>query len=464
MCYRPLHLKANNVYRNTNVSACSYDVPCGHCEACRDQYRNMWKCRLWHELDYTYNHGGIAVFLTFTYNDRHLPTLTVNGITVPCFNHKDVKTFLNRLKIQMYRLYGKNSYKYFIAMEYGKNTKRQHLHGLFFLSQRASYDSLGKPVWSVFVELCRTLWSEHGYMFPKYSKGKYIKDDGSDDTPTIRDVVKGSVYVSKYVTKDLSFYGIPAIDDIVHIDPTFARQFGPKHYQSNNLGISILDTVDLSNNNSVVTFLSDGISVPYSKTKIPVPRYIKKKLLFDNVKSERLGRDGKFLYDSFPSSLSIAVRTLLYESKVNKLIDSIKRIFSRYTSLFPSARAPRNIDFKLLANYILYFKNVDHNVLHSFLTYYDGDINSFSDISKVGFFYNLSKDNRFLKDNTYVTDTYHSFPHSTVFTDSLLSAYRFYLHASSVCEKIQVTEFHKRSDSREDIRYKYFYSYDKKLC
>lgn len=271
MCYRPLHISANNVYRNSNVSASTYDVPCGKCESCRDLYRSTWKCRLWHELEYTQKIGGTSVFLTFTYRDCCLPVVNINGVDIPCFNHNDVKTFLNRLKIRMYRLYGRNSYKYFIAMEYGKNTKRQHLHGLFFLTSAVN--------WRVFVELCRELWV-FGFMFPKINRaGLYVKDDGSDDTPLIRSLVKGSVYVSKYVTKDLSYYQIPNVDFAVKADKSFTRHFGPKHYQSNNIGISILDKVNLADSDNIASFLIDGISVPYSKSRIPVPRYIKKKLL-----------------------------------------------------------------------------------------------------------------------------------------------------------------------------------------
>lgn len=456
MCYRPLHIKANSVYRNTNVSASTYDVPCGKCESCRDMYRSMWKCRLWHELESTQKNGGNSVFLTFTYNNDCLPCININGVAIPCFNHQDVKSFLNRLKVRMYRLYGPNSYKYFIAMEYGKLTKRQHLHGLFFLSSVVD--------WRVFVELCRELWC-FGFMFPKINALQhYVKDDGSDDSPLIRSLVKGSIYVSKYVTKDLSFYDIPSVDVAVKFDKTFARKFGPKHFQSNNIGISILDKIDLADSNQVASFLVDGISVPFSETKIPVPRYIKKKLLFKNVKSSRVGRNNKPLYDSMPTALNLALCSLLYELKAFKLIGSIKKIFGRYLSLHSDISLPRGIDFKLFANYILYFKNVDNNVLYSFLTYFDGDLSAFSDFSKVGFFYNLSKNNQFLKLNQYVTDSIHSIPYTDIFPVSLLDAYALFLRASSECEKVQVSEFKKRSDARDLLRHKYLYKYPKNLC
>lgn len=454
MCYRPLHISSHNTYFNSCVSASTYDVPCGKCESCRDQYRNMWKCRLWHELDDTYKKNGIAVFLTFTYRDECLPTLVHNGISIPVFNHGDVKTFLNRLKVRMYRLYGKDSYKYFIAMEYGKHTKRQHLHGLFFL--RAGV------VWPAFVELCRDLWT-HGFMFPKFSHGRYVKDNGQDDTPTIRNAVKGAVYVSKYVTKDLSYYDIPAVDALSVEDPLLLQKYAPKHYQSNNLGISILDKVNLSNKTDVLSFLTDGITVPFSDSRIPVPRYIKKKLLFENVKSDRLGSQGNVLYDSCPTTLLLSIRAMLYEKKVSKLKDSISKVFSRFRSLYPSQFIPR-YDSDLLANYILYFKNCSNDVLHAFLTYYDGDVTSFADSSKVGFFYNLSCDNRYLKATQFRTDALHPSLLGSIYSTSFFEVYRLYCLASSVCEEKQVTEFHKRSDEREKVRYKYFYGYNKKLC
>lgn len=165
-----------------------------------------------------------------------------------------------------------------------------------------------------------------------------------------------------------------------------------------------------------------------------------------------------------PTALNLALCSLLYELKASKLIDSIKKIFGRYLSLHSCISLPCGIDYHLLANYILYFKNVDNNVIYSFLTYYDGDLSAFSDFTKVGFFYNLSKNNQFLKFNQYVTDSIHSIPYTAIFPVSLLDAYSLFLRASSECEKVQVSEFKKRSDSRDRLRYKYLYHYPKNLC
>ena len=182
------------------------------------------------------------------------------------------------------------------------------------------------------------------------------------------------------------------------------------------------------------------------------------------MKSDRIGRNGKYLYDSFPSTLSLAIGQILYERKVNKLVDTIHKTFARYRSLCPNVLLPVGIDYKLLANYILYFRNCDNNVLSAFLRHYDGDISAFSEPDKVGFFYNLSKNNQFLKSNQYVTDAINSFPYLELFSNSLLNAYALFSRASSFCEKLQVQEFKRRSVERDNVRYKYCYNYDKTLC
>lgn len=78
------------------------------------------------------NKRGNIMMLTLTYNNKYLPIAVnpVNGQRVPVFSRNHVKTFLNRLKVRFSR-YFKGNYKYFLCMEYGKDTKRQHYHVLF---------------------------------------------------------------------------------------------------------------------------------------------------------------------------------------------------------------------------------------------------------------------------------------------------------------------------------------------
>lgn len=459
MCYRPLHINSNNVFINDNVSCSSYDVPCGHCEACRDEYRNMWKCRLYHEFKDCYANGGIAVFLTFTYSPTCLPSLKVDGVEIPVFNHYDVKTFLNRLKVRCMRKFGFRGYKYFIAMEFGKHTKRQHLHGAFVLSAE-----LAKH-WSEFVELCRQTWV-YGFMFPKFSKlhNNYVDNFGNISLPTLRDPLKSSVYVSKYVTKDISYFSLPVVENAFKAHPGLARTFGPKHYQSNNIGISILKRIDTSSVSDVVDKMTNGITVDYSDSKVPLPRYIQKKLLYKNVFRGRISpTTEKPLYDSLPTELFHSAYALFFERKVSHLCNSIKKVWSRYKLLHPDFVVP-SVDLVLLSHYILYFSHVKTNVYHAFINYYGGDLSSFSDSSAVGLFSKLSRDNDFLSRVPYRALNNEPFDVRSIFDDSILEAYKLFVNASSEVSEIQNSEFKKRSDARDTLRFKYLYKFDKTLC
>lgn len=133
MCLSPLRIKDNSVYRSQYLTSPFREVPCGHCAECASVYMKEWQTRICFELDSLYKRGGVACFLTFTYDDAHLPFYNDDsaGIHVRCFNHDDVLTFLNRLKIQVYRKFGRGCYKYFFVSEYGKDTRRPHYHCLF---------------------------------------------------------------------------------------------------------------------------------------------------------------------------------------------------------------------------------------------------------------------------------------------------------------------------------------------
>ena len=164
MCLSPLIIRNKSPYYFPSVSALPshFEVPCGKCDECRNFYMSEWRTRISYEIDSLYKRGGKAIFLTFTYNDAHLPSLTCNNVTIPAFSHTDVKTFLNKVKVWSNRTYGKKSYKYFFTSEYGSTTKRPHYHALFFLEKRVD------P--SLFAEQCRKYWL-YGFMFPKFKKG-----------------------------------------------------------------------------------------------------------------------------------------------------------------------------------------------------------------------------------------------------------------------------------------------------
>ena len=77
MCYRPLFVPNHSAYIDVNTSVYGYSVPCGHCLACQQAKRDEWQTRTSFEISSLYKRGGVAVFLTFTYNDVNLPHYTL---------------------------------------------------------------------------------------------------------------------------------------------------------------------------------------------------------------------------------------------------------------------------------------------------------------------------------------------------------------------------------------------------
>ena len=163
-------------------------VPCGHCESCKESYRNAWRSRLEIESSKSVS----VLFFTLTYDNENVPYVTFdsdskifhsnrryvdsvnlsdlldyNGnvidiSTLPklCINHnsqiyvkntfpivcrEDIQLFLKRLRRSLeYDAHNlltsvsqsNRSLRYFICSEYGPNTFRPHYHGLLFLRSK----------------------------------------------------------------------------------------------------------------------------------------------------------------------------------------------------------------------------------------------------------------------------------------------------------------------------------------
>lgn len=110
-------------------------VPCGWCLNCRIDRRNFLEdC-----CNYEYNNYGCGAFVTFTYDDNHIPMVTspLDNIPRPTLRRDDVKKFLYRLrsKINYYGLDVKicnPRFKVLYCGEYGDSFGRPHYHFLFF--------------------------------------------------------------------------------------------------------------------------------------------------------------------------------------------------------------------------------------------------------------------------------------------------------------------------------------------
>lgn len=92
----------------------SHWLACGQCLGCRDSQTATWTIRLKHEA----RAHSSSIFLTFTYDDEHLP----NGL-----QKRDIQLFWKRLRRQT-----NTQLKYFCCGEYGDKTKRPHYHAALF--------------------------------------------------------------------------------------------------------------------------------------------------------------------------------------------------------------------------------------------------------------------------------------------------------------------------------------------
>lgn len=275
MCTSTLHINPKSYL------GMSLDVPCGSCLECRSLSQNSWVTRLGFDLKDLYDRGGVAVFLTFTYNNECLPYSDFGfkgEKRIPVFQRKDQLTFLNKLKVYVNRKYGKGKYKYFLCAEYGKFTKRPHYHGLFMLEP--CVDS----TW--FAETCRHLW-EFGFIFPRRKNGRYIDNNGASTSVTLRNLQGACKYVSKYITKDIDYYDLPLVKmylEMRHLlsddDRKYYNDLLPKHLQSKGIGSSLLKgrvTPAL-----LSSWVNNGIYNPTTCKIDQLPRYYVEKMCFNH--------------------------------------------------------------------------------------------------------------------------------------------------------------------------------------
>lgn len=482
MCLRPLDIQNNSVYYSNEFSFAHYAVPCGKCLDCRNQHQSEWQTRVSFELSALYRRGGVAVFLTFTYSNKCLPKFTYcdeNGneiINVSCFNHADVTTFLNRVKVLVYRAFGPGAYKYFMTSEYGKNTKRPHYHCLFFLQPGVDYLR--------FVELCRSAWT-YGFMFPKYdSKLGYVDNDYHPTTPLIRSLTGGAKYVSKYVTKDLSFYEIPQVDSFLSSPYGFKmKKYLPKHWQSNLLGLSVLDEVNLMDDNSVLRLLNVGVTNPLTFKVVPCPKFIINKLMYKNVFTGRYNEDGKKLYDRFLSNFGTIYMRHIFLSRLDKYVTKMYQTFAKYEDKLLELGLPEDtflpmrsimeilsptVFYERLSLYHLFWKHVNIDVFYNTLQSVGG---SFTDLWRKDVVFPRwyhAKDARFIMLHPSV------FASDVSVDDDLLLVYRSTFKLYEFYDKLfsfisiydsnnTLKEREKRSLELDELR-KYFFKYDKNLC
>lgn len=414
---------------------------------------------------------GHVIMLTFTYNNDNLP-FVINPETyerVPVFNREHVKTFLNRLKVRHSRFMN-GFYKYFICFEYGKNTKRQHMHALFCLSSECDL--------KLFIDTCRELWT-YGYMFPEPYGNPYQKAQ-------LRHAGKGASYAAKYVCKDLSYYELPVVQRYIEYiekqsdeDKKILRIGLPRIYQSNGIGANLLDQLD-SNFDEVIKY---GILNPLTNKRAPIPYYVYNKYFFKTVPAfdSRIGKNGKILYDR----IMIKDDSSYLDYKLEQLNKSIERscMFFDNSALSFKAFAP---NAETLYNTVEKLKSITgidntYTLSYMFQVYKNyvrcaSDkllycVDSFSDLFTVDFVKNFLIDSLNVYKNYKDSLEYNKvFPITSCFTHSdtaraifdclniLCDVYSYFLEDIQL---IRESDFQKQEKVRELLR---TYNYPVNLC
>lgn len=395
MCTSPLIIGNKSPYQPYDITPKRYQVPCGNCLECRSSVQNEWYVRLCYDIDMFYRNGGVGVFLTLTYRDEDLPKFAPLGISA--FSHEHVLDWLDKVNSRVQKRYGKFTYHYFVCSEYGKNTQRPHYHALFLLKSVVDYK------W--FVEMCREKWS-YGFMFPKYDakKDMYVDDYGQENLPTLHAGIESAKYVSKYITKDMSFFGLDCVKDWLDksaiIDynglqlnfyerKRMIKNYLPKHWQSKGIGLSQLDYVDLSSTESIRAALDNGVWCPLTCTYMPLSQYAVNKLLYKSVRSERISEvTNRPIYERVLTPFGRASMKTIYMQRFEKL----KQKFREFCQTIHSVSVPFDdlaVSWDALANYKLVYRYMDRSTL---LYGYGLNGVDYDDINVASDLYALSKD------------------------------------------------------------------------
>lgn len=100
-------------------------IPCGRCSSCVAT-KQMYILQRF----YMQSLNSYVYFSTFTYDDKHLPTLSVNGFTLRYANFKHFTDLVKRLRNANLL---ERPFSYYAVSELGKQRARPHFHCLWFI-------------------------------------------------------------------------------------------------------------------------------------------------------------------------------------------------------------------------------------------------------------------------------------------------------------------------------------------
>lgn len=283
------------------------------------------------------DNGGTNIFLTFTYDDDHVPHLVYKDQSCLCFSKDDIRRLISSIR----KYYDKRGLKfqYFICGEYGEQTKRPHYHGTFLLPKEINpyqFSEKARKSWTYMYISEKDEFTNNGFMFPS-------KTDVRLGTMFIRNIDDANKYLSKYTCKDLYFYGIPLIKEVNEKFINKANRLNPDEkikaiyryfynrmphvYHSSGLGTkAILEYLDQNPS-------ANEITDPFTGYKVSIPRSVIDKFSYEFVKSDRISpKTGKPILERYMTDKGLQRRVELLPKFISDKVLSYRTLLTHKSS------------------------------------------------------------------------------------------------------------------------------------
>lgn len=261
-----------NIDTSTATVCRDFDfVPCGQCIGCRMDYARSWATRI--VLESKNYDPGKCWFVTFTYDDDHLPKyrdvkeeITINNKTkkywfcqkyivdndtgelkepaFPSVSKRQHELLMKKIR----KHYGKDI-RFFMSAEYGSKSCRCHMHYILFGLPRPADLKYYKKNWQGDIyytsdEFTKTVWSDENGK----PKGYVIFGEVNDQT---------AAYVARYTIKKRNVTSKEAYESL-GIEPEFCLMsrkpgIGNSFFEDNYKSMYDIDSVTIPSKNGAIT-------------------------------------------------------------------------------------------------------------------------------------------------------------------------------------------------------------------
>lgn len=330
MCYSKFTVHSKSLYGVRQVQ-----VPCGHCQQCREIQQSQWTTRLKAEIEeYHVKKNYNVGFITLTYCNRRLPHIPKRFFAagqyrcIPCFNYHHVKNFFDTIRNYFFRKFHLNdAFRFFLVCEYGEKFHRPHYHAILLFTSQISHQDMYRIV--------EDAWCGSSHLIPqprrKVLRRKFMGRIAPFSSFVPRDPAATGAYVAKYVCKDLAFQD--SIDGLFdHLSCSQRndlRHFSSFHKQSRGFGFCLIRD---KSDSELLDMYEKGVQFTGYPSFCSLPIYLKDKILFNTRLIYNL-RLHKWETRKFYSKFLMENRDRIAVDKFNQARLMFERFKEKYNSL-----------------------------------------------------------------------------------------------------------------------------------